>query len=262
LLLSIVIVTKNNIAELLSTLQSISLQPLEILNQTEVLIVSANDIDYFGASLSGFPFDLRFICDDGSGLYEAMNIGLKQANGVWLLFLNSGDCFYHHRVLNHFYITLCSAHNLDVIFGLAIVQDQHGHKWSYPSNDINVLEWLRTGALPNHQAMFFHRNFYTSNTFNTSYKISSDSDYKIRALSSGRFIFVNSAVCLFSIGGLSSDWTYKSLKQQCLDRYARGLGLQDSLICITKLIAKLVSKSIFGTRANYLYNRYFKRNLK
>ena len=95
--LSIVIVTKNNFKELKFTLKSISKQTYK--KNIELIIVNG------GREINNkiIPKDLRVISkkDRSVGIYNAMNIGLKQAKGNHILFLNSGDSLNSNLVLKN-----------------------------------------------------------------------------------------------------------------------------------------------------------------
>ena len=59
---------------------------------------------------------MRVISEKDTGLYNAMNKGSKEANGEYIIFLNSGDFFADKRVLTDMapYLTK------DIVFGNVI----------------------------------------------------------------------------------------------------------------------------------------------
>ena len=88
---SIIVVCKDNLADVKSTLLSILIKK-NIINDVEVLVVddsANNDIEEFIKSFNSEK--IRFFRGDGISLYSAMNIGIRNSQGKYLWFLNSGD---------------------------------------------------------------------------------------------------------------------------------------------------------------------------
>jgi len=60
---------------------------------------------------------LKFISEPDNGLYDAMNKGLKMANGLFVAFLNSDDYFAHPEVLSCIKSVYLKNNNYDIICG-------------------------------------------------------------------------------------------------------------------------------------------------
>lgn len=111
--LSIITINYNNIVGLESTVNS-------VLNQTskdfEYIVIDGNSsdgsADYLNKEEGNFSY---WVSEPDTGIYNAMNKGLKRANGEYLLFLNSGDTLVHEDVLKQVIQSFNS--NFDIYYG-------------------------------------------------------------------------------------------------------------------------------------------------
>ena len=90
--ISVITIVKNDAIGLLKTIESVKIQTLRPFQYILIdggssdntkEIVSQNK-DYFSLIIS----------EDDKGIYDAMNKGIKNAAGDWLIFMNAGDIFY------------------------------------------------------------------------------------------------------------------------------------------------------------------------
>lgn len=86
--ISIVIVSADESHRLLSTLRSI---PNDIQNLEVILVVPKLDIQVMDIIRMIDLQKIHIFHDSGTGVYQAMNIGLAQAHYTHVLFLNTGD---------------------------------------------------------------------------------------------------------------------------------------------------------------------------
>ena len=100
-LVSIITVVKNNAVGLLKTLESARSQDF---SDWELLIVYGESEDETFEVASRFcKIDSRIslVEQRGRGIYEAMNLGVKESKSEFLWFMNSGDQFYSSRTLSY-----------------------------------------------------------------------------------------------------------------------------------------------------------------
>ena len=107
--------------------------------------------------------------------------------------------------------------------------------------------WLKN-ALPNHQTMFFTKIFYKKVSYNLTYKIGSDSDYKFKALDRCGYIFVDTILCSFNLEGISSKVdSIQNLKQILKDSWSitvKHRGIKYALKRQIKIIIKYILSNI------------------
>ena len=99
-LITIATVTYNAAQTLERTLQSVARQDYP---RIEHLIVDGCSTDSTLSVVQSYvaentrtshPHHIRLICEHDSGLYDAMNKAITNASGVYLVFLNAGDCLH------------------------------------------------------------------------------------------------------------------------------------------------------------------------
>lgn len=140
-----------------------------------------------------------YVSEPDSGMYEAMNKGLKHATGDLVLFLNGDDYLADNTVLLRM-----AQHYVDektVVIGRLY----QGDKLS-PDNTNADFKSKYYGIFYPHQATFVPKVLYDRlGGFDESYRVSADFEWICRAMYNGYQVkWVDEIVSFFSLGGLSS----------------------------------------------------------
>lgn len=196
-MISIVTINFNNLKGLKNTFNSVINQNFSDIEMILVDGLSTDGSVHFLKSKTSFF--KKLIIEKDEGIYDAMNKGIKYADGDHLIFLNSGDTFADNGVLSSINF---KAHQNKLIFGKSISNGQ-----SYPSKDILDIKNFLKYRLPNHQSMFFPKSFYKKNFYDTSFKIVGDSEYKFRALKNCDYIYINREISSFDLNGISNNYS-------------------------------------------------------
>ena len=198
--LSIITVNRNNRDGLEKTIRS-------VLRQT------SHDYEYIiidGASTDGSPEIIRkyeskityWTSEPDTGIYNAMNKGIRKAQGDYCLFLNSGDWLYEKDVLEKI------APHLDMkipIVSCRIMRDDA------PEGILARKYYSLFTALSvnfPHQATFIQRSLFNSfGMYDETYKIRSDSIFFFRTviMKKVQFSIVDIPVAFFDGSGISSS---------------------------------------------------------
>jgi len=99
-ILSIIVVFKNCRGDLEETLESVKSNSDQLLYfPTEIVFIDGHSHDGSLEAAERFirgatKIKTKLIQQAPSGIYPAMNLGARTANGEWLLFLNAGDILY------------------------------------------------------------------------------------------------------------------------------------------------------------------------
>ena len=95
--ISIITVNYNNATGLRETIKSVLEQRL---SGVEYLVIDGASDDGSVAVLKEYESEIDYtISEADTGVYQAMNKGIRAANGDYLLFLNSGDTLHNSEVL-------------------------------------------------------------------------------------------------------------------------------------------------------------------
>ena len=124
------------------------------------------------------------------GIYDAMNKGLTQASGDYIVFMNAGDCFPQadtlEQVVHRCKLTeMPTAELPGVLYGNTDVVDGDGH-YLHPRRlqPPAKLTWrsFRQGMLVCHQAFYARTDIAKNLQYDTRYRFSADVDWCIRVM--------------------------------------------------------------------------------
>jgi glycosyltransferase involved in cell wall biosynthesis len=153
------------------------------------------------------------ISEKDNGIYDAMNKGLKNATGDYVLFLNAGDELYAKDTLDTIFSLSSDA---DVYYGNTLVVDNGGkelgdRRLTPPEN----LSWksLKFGMCVSHQSFIAKRSL--CDLYDLNYKISADIDWVINVLKKAtKIINTKMYISKFLEGGTSNKNRSKALRER------------------------------------------------
>ncbi len=209
---SIITIVYNGEKYIESTLKS-------VINQTyknfEFIVIDGNSkdntIDIIKKHLGSIS---TFISENDSGIYDAMNKGLKYSKGEYVVFMNGGDCFANSNILNIIYKCLLQEEVLpDFIYGDTIVEISTNIQF-YKKARSHRYNWY--GMFANHQAMFYKMSVLNENkiSYDTSYNIAADYKFTLAFLKKSKSrLYVPESICIFSMDGISNSNKDLGLKE-------------------------------------------------
>lgn len=202
--ISIIIPTYNAQKTLQRCLKSIVIQSLK---DIEVLIIDGGSTDTTIEIIKEFESNyncIKFISESDNGIYDAMNKGIKLANGDWLYFLGSDDTLFDSSVLSK--IDECiNKSNSKVIYGNVLMRGKN--QWNLDNTVFNgkcdLEKMIQTNIC--HQAIFYHKSIFVNyGNYDLKYISSADQDFNLRCYSKTPFEYLNIIVANFFVGGHSS----------------------------------------------------------
>jgi glycosyltransferase involved in cell wall biosynthesis len=167
-LLSIITINYNDYPGLKRTMESVFSQTFK---QFEYIVIDGGSTDESKDIIMQHQDQLYYwVSEKDNGIFNAMNKGIKQAKGDYLLFLNSGDHLYDDTVLSKVFD---KEFKEDIIYGNVVWEPATPHSDGvFP--DALTFEYFVTYSLP-HQASFIRRSlFETVGLYDENYKIIPD----------------------------------------------------------------------------------------
>lgn len=212
---SIITVTYNAAEVLERTIQSVESQ--ENAN-IEYLIIDGKSTDATLDIVRKYENSINcFISEPDKGLYDAMNKGLKQATGDYLLFLNAGDTLQGNDAIVKI-AQVAERENIpDILYGETDLVDNDGQFIAHRRlKTPERLTWksFRMGMLVCHQAFIVKRTLAPE--YDLSYRYSADYDWCIRCMRTATEI-VNTR--LHFINYLSEGLTTANRRASLKERY-------------------------------------------
>ncbi len=141
----------------------------------EFIIIDGGSTDNSLETIKKYKNNISYwVSEKDNGVYHAMNKGIAQAHGEYLLFMNSGDCFHSSDVLD-----ALNGYHEDIICGKVLKGNAKSP--SGPEKSAITLVDLMRGSLP-HQAMLIKRELLEKHPYDENYKILSDWKFCIETI--------------------------------------------------------------------------------
>jgi glycosyltransferase involved in cell wall biosynthesis len=241
-IISVITVVFNGENHIARTIKSVIEQTYK---QIEYIIIDGKSTDLTLEVIARYKGVDKVISEPDSGLYDAMNKGLKQATGDYVWFLNSGDQIFSKNTVENLVAGLTGMP--DIIYGgTMIIDDQQKEIGDRRLKPPEKLSWksFQQGMVVCHQSIIVKRDLAPE--YNLDYRLSADIDWVIRA-SKGAEKIHNSELILsrFLEGGLT--------------RHNIKAGLKERFRIMTRfygLIPTILRHFVFGVRLTNFYLKH------
>lgn len=201
--ISIITVNYNDAKGLQRTIKSVE----SLLGTFEFIIIDGDSKD---DSLNVIKharqnIQLNYISEPDTGIYNAMNKGVRMATGDYCIFMNAGDTFYDKNVINE--IEKETGWQSDIITGVTqnVKNDIDITIWYPPKLEDLTLYYFLSSSI-SHQATFIRRELLLKYPYNEENKIVSDWQFWLEAiiLNSCSYFASNVMVCRYDKSGMSN----------------------------------------------------------
>ncbi|RYY33156.1 MAG: glycosyltransferase [Sphingobacteriaceae bacterium] len=210
----------------------------------EVLVIDGLSTDDTVAIASSFKSDrIKVTSEKDTGIYDAMNKGIKQARGNWLYFLGSDDALFDDTIFAKINAIISADNAVKIIHGDVITTDGVTERYE------NYNFWnLVIDRCICHQAIFYHRAIFESLMYDTQYKMAADWDLNLKVFAGDvQSIYTPQVIATFNTGGVSGNWmehpeylAHFANRKKLVSRYKGNTYLP--YYYISKILRKLKAK--------------------
>ena len=190
-----------------------------------------------------------WVSEPDSGIYDAMNKGIKVANGDFILFMNAGDC-------------LCTSHVLkdvakDIVhIGInnAIYYGDCIHKLKYKTHHATAysIDFIKRSMPFSHQSTFVPLKLAKKMPFNTYYKLAGDYDFFLKQYLRGtKYIHIRKPISIIELSEGATISNFKISQQEAykihlhygFSRFRSYISYQE---CLFRFYISRIVKKILG----------------
>ena len=213
-LFSIITVTYNAAATVRATMESVASQTCLVY---EHLVMDGASKDSTLSIVDDLSTErTRVHSSPDRGIYDAMNKGLDQARGDYVIFLNAGDRFHSEHTLQRIADVIMASDYPGVVYGQTDLVDGEGH-YVGPRNltapEQLTLDSFKHGMLVCHQAFVALRRLCPQ--YDTRWRFSADYEWCIRVLQhSRRNVYTGDVLIDYLSEGMTTRNRNASLKER------------------------------------------------
>lgn len=218
--LSIITINRNNAAGLEKTMLSVLSQTRKDIEYVVVDGASTDESQNIIRQLAQvFGDRLKWVSEPDTGIYNAMNKGIRMASGEYIQILNSGDCLTAEDVTERMLQELAKKGKPSILYGNMVKCFPDGRKVTdkcFAGQDITMLG-MYTGTL-NHDSAYIRKDLFDRyGYYDESLKVVSDWKWYTQAIVFGEEKpgYVDIDVTLFDMSGISeSEGGREIIKQE------------------------------------------------
>ena len=211
--LSIVTINYNNAEGLRKTLASVAAQTY---HDIEHIIIDGGSTDgsvdvireYEKSQISNLKskISISWISERDSGIYNAMNKGIRKATGAYIQILNSGDILAAPDVVERMVSETEKAEYPEFIYGNMIKKDYATGKILGKSREVEYSLRQYYASTMNHDCCYIRRDLFDSyGLYDENLKIVSDWKWFLQVIGLGKVkpVYVDIDVTIFDASGIS-----------------------------------------------------------
>lgn len=199
--ISIITINYNNKTGLERTVNSVINQSYE---HIEYIIIDGSSTDGSKAIIKKYEERIAYyLSEPDTGVYNAMNKGIRASTGKYLLFLNSGDVFIENNVIERVVETRCAK---DLII-CDLIYLKKGKKYLWHPEEKLTFDTLYSKSIPHPSTLISRKLFDLIGLYDESLQIVSDWKFFMLAICKYNCCYKRLSIELaeFSDGGMSTD---------------------------------------------------------
>lgn len=208
-----------------------------VINQTykniEYIIIDGESKDNTVNIIKEFNENINYWCSEKDyGIYDAMNKGLKIANGDFVIFLGADDIFFSDTTLEDIIEKLDDKY---VCYGDSYITQIRKIYWGkfnkYKISIGNIC----------HQAIFYPKKIYKNKEYQLKYKIYADYVYNIEIFNKIQFKYLDETISVFNYNGISNTHSDKNFNNDKARLIIKNIGILPFIISwLYKQLRKII----------------------
>ena len=251
MLISVVTVSLNSVSTLEKTIQSVLNQSYESI---EHIVIDGDSKDGTAKILDKYQNKIsKIVSEPDSGLYDAMNKGIKMSSGEVICILNSDDFYADTDILSYIAQAFAKKQYLEAVLTNVRIFKSESNKLIF-TRDVKA-KWfkpqrLRYGWMPPHPGMFLKSHVYNHlGLYKQNYKIAADYEFFVRAFMVHKTSYEIHNVCSVNMkeGGISQKgWKSTAVINKEIVKACRENKIYtNSFVVMLRLPIKWFLKKIF-----------------
>jgi glycosyltransferase involved in cell wall biosynthesis len=205
--ISVITVCKNSANTIYKCIESVVNQSY---SNIEYIIIDGVSSDDTLNVIQNFTDKItKLISEPDNGIFDAMNKGISESAGDYIIFLNADDFFISTNAIKYTvnYILNEAQYRHDIYYGKVFIfnhQSGIGNIWNAAKTSRFS---LYRASLPHPATIYKKDAFERCGVFNTTYKIASDYEWYVRALLKYNLQFkrIHLILTQFNKGGISTQ---------------------------------------------------------
>lgn len=262
--ISIITVTFNSDKTLAYALYSVFKQTYK---NIEHILIDGGSTDETLNILKKYKYkNKKVILTKNTSIYSAMNIGIKNSTGDYILILNSDDILDDKSIIKNVVEIIKKNKKNLIILGSVTYFNQNKFNIKsrfFPAEGFKP--WmLNFGIMPPHPGAFIPRQIAKENLYNEEFSIASDFDFflKIFKIKKYNYITIKKTITRMRTGGISGKNIYSHIvtSNEILESLKKNKIFSNIIIIYLRLIFKL--NQLIILKRERKHNNQFKLNNK
>jgi glycosyltransferase involved in cell wall biosynthesis len=213
--ISVITVNYNNVDGLQLTIDSVLSQVADSSYNLEYIVIDGGSTDTSVELLNRYSSSIDFwISEKDRGVYHAMNKGILASTGSYLVFLNSGDYFFHKNILRECVVYVRSSLDADIYYGDTFIELNHVRKRHIHPAELD-LSFLRKDTI-NHQSSLIRRELFDEfGLYPEKYRLAADYWLYLVAFLKGKsYKYIDSILVFYDTNGVSASNNFSAYTEE------------------------------------------------
>lgn len=197
--ISIITINLNNVEGLRTTMNSVFQQSY---SDFEYIVIDGGSNDGSAKLIENSVDKIDYwVTETDTGIYNAMNKGLLQAKGRYVLFLNSGDYLYDRNVLSS---AADELNGEDLIYGNLYEGVEGNWKLTVFPDSLNL--WYMMQYYLGHPSTFIRKDLFVNDKYSEDLKIAADWEFFFKkiVMDGCTYKHLNRAISVYDLNGISA----------------------------------------------------------